>query len=170
MFLKKKNYLSKKDLNKIGFMKIGKNVLISKYANFYNPKKIIIGSNCRIDDYVIFSTNKKKIVIGDNVKVGRSCHINGSGGINIKKNVILSSFVTLHSSNHIYSKRNNKNIEIIKYGQIEIEENSIIGSNSIVVGPCKINKNGVLGTMSFLKTNIKKNELFAGIPAKKINK
>ena len=63
-----------------------------------------------IDDFVIFSTSKKNILIGNNVTIGRSSHLNGSGGIIIKNNVILSTFVCIHSSNHQYRDRNKKKI------------------------------------------------------------
>lgn len=156
-----KNYLKYSELKKIGFKKIGKGCQISKLAFFYNPKKISIGDNVRIDDFVIFSTSNKEIKVRNNVTIGRSCHINGSGGVELYKNVILSTFVTLHSSSHNYRNPNKK----IKLGSISIFENSILGSNSIVIGPCKMKKNSSLGSLSLLKRDTEENSLYAGIPA-----
>jgi len=161
----KNNFLSKDEIHQIGFKKIGKNNLISRDAKFYNPKKIEIGNNCRIDDFVIFSTSKKNILIGNNVTIGRSSHLNGSGGIIIKNNVILSTFVCIHSSNHQYRDRNKKNFI---YGKVEILNNVIIGSNAVIIGPVKMKERSSLGAMSLLKKNINRNNIYAGIPADKI--
>ena len=49
----KMRFFSTKELKKKGFIKVGKNVQISKNVNFYNFKGSI-GSNCRIDDYCVF--------------------------------------------------------------------------------------------------------------------
>lgn len=163
--MKNKNYFTNLGIKKIGFKKFGKNNLISKDARFYNPGKIIIGSNCRIDDFVIISASKKEVIIGDNVNIGRSSHLNGSGGLIIKNNVILSTFVCIHTSNHEYVNFENKKIS---YGKIEIFDDVIIGSNSILLGPLKMRKNSSLGSLSLLKNNTKSKVTYAGIPAKEM--
>jgi acetyltransferase-like isoleucine patch superfamily enzyme len=156
-----KNYLNYKELKKIGFKKIGKGCLISKTACFYNPKKISIGNNVRIDDFAILSSSKKNIVIKDDVNIGRSCHLNGSGSIILHDKVILSTFVTLHSSTHNYKGAMRKK----KLGKIVIHKNCIIGSNSVIIGPCQMKENSALGALSLLKKNTEKNSLYYGVPA-----
>ena len=47
------NFFSLKELKNIGFQKIGQNVKVSKNVNFYNFSGSI-GSNCRIDDHMLF--------------------------------------------------------------------------------------------------------------------
>ena len=44
-------YLSKKELKKMNFKKIGKNILISDKASIITPSKIEIDDNTRIDDF-----------------------------------------------------------------------------------------------------------------------
>jgi len=44
-------FLTKDQIDKIGFSSIGNNCLISERAVFYNPSKIEIGNNSRIDDF-----------------------------------------------------------------------------------------------------------------------
>ena len=49
------SFYSKEELKEIGFKKYGENVLISRKTSIYNPEKIIIGNNVRIDDFCILS-------------------------------------------------------------------------------------------------------------------
>ncbi|EAO54015.1 O-acetyltransferase (cell wall biosynthesis) [Bacillus thuringiensis serovar israelensis ATCC 35646] len=55
------SFYSQEELKKIGFLSVGKNVLISKKASIYNPGAISIGNHVRIDDFCILSG---KITIG----------------------------------------------------------------------------------------------------------
>ena len=45
------SFLSKDELTKIGFKKIGKNVFLSRKASIYGPENMEIGNNVRIDDF-----------------------------------------------------------------------------------------------------------------------
>ena len=49
------SFLTKIELQKIGFKYLGENTKISRLANFYSPSKISIGNNVRIDDFCILS-------------------------------------------------------------------------------------------------------------------
>jgi acetyltransferase-like isoleucine patch superfamily enzyme len=42
------SFLSKEELTKIGFKKIGKNVFLSRKASIYGPENMEIGNNVRI--------------------------------------------------------------------------------------------------------------------------
>ena len=49
------SFYTVEELGKIGFKKLGKNVLISKKSSIYTPENISIGDNVRIDDFTILS-------------------------------------------------------------------------------------------------------------------
>ncbi len=49
------SFYSRDELKKIGLKKYGENVFLSKKASIYNPEKIEIGNNVRIDDFCILS-------------------------------------------------------------------------------------------------------------------
>ena len=44
-------YLSKQQLDRLGFRRIGNNVRISDKAAIYDPERIEIGDHSRIDDF-----------------------------------------------------------------------------------------------------------------------
>ena len=70
------NFYSTKELKKIGFKSLGKNLEISKNVNFYNFSGSI-GSNCRIDDF--------SILIGE-INIGEHVHIASFNLISASKN------------------------------------------------------------------------------------
>ncbi len=55
------SFYSQEELKQIGFLSVGKNVLVSKKASIYNPSAISVGNHVRIDDFCILSG---KITIG----------------------------------------------------------------------------------------------------------
>ena len=59
------SFLSKKELNDLGFKSLGENVLISDKCSIYNAKNISIGDNTRIDDFAILSAGDGGIEIGN---------------------------------------------------------------------------------------------------------
>lgn len=68
-------YYNEFELKKIGFKKIGKNVMISKMAQIYKPDLMELGDYVRIDDFCILSG---KITIGNFVHIAAKTLIDGS--------------------------------------------------------------------------------------------
>ena len=77
-------YLSEKELEKMNFKFLGKNVKISEKASIYNCEEIEIGDNSRIDDFCVLSG---KIKIGRNVHITAQCLV--AGGV---KGIIMDDF------------------------------------------------------------------------------
>lgn len=90
------SFLSDSELRKIGFKKLGKNVKISEKASIYNPEKIEIGDNSRIDDFCLLSG---KISIGNNVHIAAYCNI--AGGI---EGITFDDFSGLAYGCHVFSQ------------------------------------------------------------------
>ena len=90
------NYYSQKDLKKIGFKEIGKNVLISKKASVLNPEQIKIGDNSRVDDFVLMYG---KIEIGKNVHITPMCLVCAG-----QTKIIIQDYCTLAYGVKIFSQ------------------------------------------------------------------
>jgi len=52
-------FLKREEIERLGFAKVGENVLISDKATFYNSANIVIGNNVRIDDFAFYQPAKK---------------------------------------------------------------------------------------------------------------
>lgn len=61
--------LTEEQLKDVGFKSIGQNVRISDKASIYGAKNISIGSNVRIDDFVVLSAGVGGIEIGSYIHI-----------------------------------------------------------------------------------------------------
>ena len=71
--------LTREHVEQMGFASIGENVLISDRASFYNPSKISLGSNVRIDDFCVFSAGLGGISIGNYIHIAVYSLLIGAG-------------------------------------------------------------------------------------------
>ncbi|HGV3659686.1 TPA: DapH/DapD/GlmU-related protein [Escherichia coli] len=166
------SFLSDSELRKIGFKKLGKNVKISEKASIYNPEKIEIGDNSRIDDFCLLSG---KISIGNNVHIAAYCNI--AGGI---EGITFDDFSGLAYGCHVFSQSDdytgrtltNPTIpkkykkEIIK--QVIIGKHVIVGTNSLVFPGVTIEEGCSIGAMTMVTKSTKAWGCYFGIPAKRI--
>lgn len=165
-------YYSQEELQTLGFASIGENILLSRLARVYGASNISIGSNVRIDDFVILSG---KIDIGNFVHIGAFSSISGG-----KEGVILSDFCGL--SNHVrifgtsddYSGETMTNpcipIEFKKptSKQIVLEKHCIVGSGSILLPNAYLAEGVAVGAMSLMAKKTEPWGIYFGIPAKRI--
>ena len=90
-------FYTESELHNFGFESVGSNVKISKKTSIYNPKKIKIGNNVRIDDFCVISAGKGGIEIGNNVHIAIFCSLIG------QERIVMNNFSGLSSRVSIYS-------------------------------------------------------------------
>lgn len=105
------------------------------------------------------------------VAIGSQANIRATNGtICIKKNSILAQQVSLIGCNHKISL--DKPYRDLPWDEsktgITIQENVWIGSNVTVLPGCVIGENSVVGAGSVVTKSIPNNEIWAGVPARKI--
>lgn len=166
------SFISKDELNKIGFKSIGENVLISKKASIYSPEKISIGNNVRIDDFCILSG---KIEIKNYIHIAAYTALyGGEAGIFIDEYSNISSRVTVYAISDDYSGITMTNPMIpdkyknIISKKVFISSNVIIGSTSVVLPGVILSEGSAFGSMSFINHNSEPWSINAGIPFHKI--
>ena len=169
-------YLSYLSLKKIGFKKLGKNILISKKTSFINPKNISIGTNVRIDDYAVLIANKGVIEIKNNIHIGSFCYLNGA------ENLFIGNYCNLSQGVKIYTKSDNYDGSTItnptfkeKYtkpfkGKVYLDDHCIIGPGTIILPGVVLEKGVSIGALSLVKKSLRKWTIYAGIPVRKIKK
>jgi acetyltransferase-like isoleucine patch superfamily enzyme len=111
--------------------------------------------------------------IGNNVEINSTAFIDNTGDLRIGNDVIISSGAVIYTHKHYFPK----SMTIAKardlYGVIpvdlEIGDDVLIGTRSIVIAVHKIAKGTVLGAGSVLTKDIENEyEIWAGSPAKQI--
>ncbi len=158
-------YLTEKKLSLIGFKSIGKDVLISDKCSIYNPKNISIGDNVTIKDFCILSAGKGGIKIGSNIMIEPYTSLRGAGLIVLEDHCIISSKVEILSSTNDYHANPN---DIIS-DQVVIKSDSIIGAGTIILPGVTIGNISSIGAQSLVKKSVPANEIWGGVPARKIS-
>lgn len=105
--------------------------------------------------------------IGQNIFVGDGIYVELENAhlLEIQDDVVLSAFVKiiLHDSS-----LNNVSGGNILYGKVTIKKNAYIGVGTIILPGSIIGENTIVGAGSLVKGYLKKNSVYAGVPAKYI--
>lgn len=144
---------------------LGKNVKIYNYVNLYGCS---IGDNSKIGTFV---------EIQKNVRIGKNCKISSHTficeGVVIEDNVFIGHNVTF--INDRYPRATNKE------GQLQtdkdwdclptlIKKGASIGSSATVLGGLTVGENAIVGAASMVTKNVPAHTIFAGNPARFLNR
>lgn len=121
----------------------------NKIANYYKKQGCIIGKNFRCTSIPNFGSEPYLIEIGDNVLC--SAHV---------------TFITHDGGVSVVNRL--KNTRYDKVGRIKIGNNVFLGMNCTIMPNVEIGNNVIIGIGSIVTKNVPDNEIWAGIPAKKI--
>ncbi|MGM1003308.1 acyltransferase [Acinetobacter haemolyticus] len=110
---------------------------------------------------------KEKIEIGDNVYIAHDVWINGSGGLIIESNVIISPKVVIATTKHAYE---NGTILLKNGGKapIVIGKGTWVASNSTITMGVSIGKGCIIAANSAISKDIPDYKLVGGVPGKVI--
>lgn len=165
-------FLSKNQLESMGFAALGSNVLISDKASIYNPAKISIGNNVRIDDFCVLSAGDGGIDIGDYIHIAVFSSLIGAGRIKLSNFVSLSSRVSIYSSNDDYSGASltnpmvPENFTNVQSADVELSKHVIVGSGSVILPGVTLNEGAVVGALSLVMRDCAEFTVYLGVPAK----
>ena len=164
-------FLSKQQLQEIGFRHIGENVSISERAVFYNAANISIGDNTRIDDFCIISAGEGGITIGKFVHIAVYCSLMGSGNITMEDFSGLSSRVSVYSSSDDYSGKFMTNPCVpkeytnVNSGPVLLQKHVIVGVGACILPNVIIGVGSAIGAFSLVSKNIESHTIAVGAPA-----
>jgi galactoside O-acetyltransferase len=168
-------FYTKEELSKIGFKSIGENVLISDKASIYGAKNIEIGSNVRIDDFVILSPGVS-LKIGNYIHIGCYTSIIGNGEVILEDFVGISGRVSIYSSSDDYTGLAMTNPMIpneykkITTGKIHIKRHSIIGTGSVLLPNITVGMGCSIYAQTLIKSDCENFGVYNGNPSKLIGK
>ena len=98
--------------------------------------------------------------LGKNFDIGTFTYINARYGITINDLVQIGSHCSIYSHSTIDSKK----------GSIVLGKNCRIGSHSTIMPNVSIGENSTVAAHSFVNCNVPQNEIWGGIPVKRIKK
>lgn len=126
-------------------IKIGKGSTIHMWANFYNPRNIMIGEDTIIGDHC-FLDGREKLVIGNHTAI--------------------ASQVLIYNSEHDINSEDFRAIE----EPVEIGDYCFIGARSIILPGVKINRGAVIASGAVVTKTVAEKTIVGGIPAREIGK
>lgn len=165
-------YLTREALEAMGFARLGLNVKISNKASIYEPEKMEIGDNSRIDDFCVVSG---RILMGRNVYIGPLCLVaGGEPGITFEDFTTLAYHAQVFSQSDDYSGATMANPTVPSVYKSEIKEavhlrrHSIVGAGGIVGPGVTLAEGTSVGTGGVVLRSTEPWSIYAGIPAVKL--
>ena len=163
-------YLSKREIDRIGFNAIGRDVKISDKASIYNPETIEIGDYSRIDDFCILSGN---------IKIGSYCHVTAmclvAGG---KPGVSMADFCTLAYGVKVFSQSDDYSGETMVnsliprefkneyFAAVSLEKQVIVGAGAVIFPGVTIAEGCAIGAQSLVNKSTLPWGIYVGSPAR----
>lgn len=98
----------------------------------------------------------ENLKLGKNVDIGAFTYINAKYGVTMYDNVQIGSHCSIYSISTIDNKK----------GPVVLEENSCIGTHSVVMPGVIVGKNAIIGAFSFVNRNVPANSVAYGLPVK----
>src|ERR1019366_7467792 len=167
-------WLTDEQVREMGFACVGKNMMLSDKASYYNCKNIRIGNNVRVDEFCVLSAGMGGIDIGNYIHIAVFSSLIGAGNISLADFCNISSRVSIYSSNDDYSGASMTNPTVpaeftnVQHADVKIGRHVIIGSGSIVLPGVTLEEGVAIGALSLVNKNCKTFGIYAGVPAIRI--
>ncbi len=110
----------------------------------------------KITKYNYLVQYPENLKLGKNFDIGEFTYINSNFGVEIQDDVKIGSHCSIYSHSTIDEKK----------GSVILKKNCKIGSHSTIMPNVTIGENSIIGAYSFVTTNVPKNQVWFGIPAK----
>lgn len=165
----KTSFLSEEELRDLGLKSFGRDVKISRNAQFYGAEHICIGNNVRIDDFCIISGH---VTLGSHIHISPYVVLYGAKGIVLEDYTGISARSTLYSAmddfsgDYLIGPVHPKNTTNVTGGQITVKKYSQIGTHCVVFPNVTIGEGSVLGAMTLAKKSLPEWGIYIGQPAK----
>lgn len=167
-------FLTRQQLNLMGFAELGTNVLISDKASIYGVSRIKIGNNVRIDDFCVLSAGEGGIEIGSYIHIAVYSSLIGAGKITLADFCNISSKVAIYSSNDDYTGEFMTNPMVpaeytnVAHADVYLGKHVIIGSGSVVLPGVTLHEGVAVGALSMISKDCEAFGVYIGTPAKRI--
>lgn len=141
-------------------------------------KGLTTGYNCRIEMFDIGAGGSKKLLIGKNCRIGDYVHIAAGEKVTIGDNCLLASKIYISDISHgNYSNTDNASSPNIPPNErklitnpVSIGNNVWIGENVSILPGVEIESGCIIGANAVVNCNIPANSIAVGIPARIVKK
>lgn len=168
------SFYSNDEVKKMGFKKVGINVKISTKCSIYNPERITLGDNSRVDDFCLLSG---EIVIGRNVHIAAFCNVAGG-----ELGITFCDYSGLAYGCHVFTQSDDysgkamtnptvpEEFKNVAHKEIRIGKHVIVGTSSIILPGSHLAEGCSVGAMSMVTKPTESWYIYMGVPARKVKR
>jgi acetyltransferase-like isoleucine patch superfamily enzyme len=165
-------YLTREQLEAMGFKSLGKNVKISDKASIYEASKMSIGDNTRIDDFCVISG---KVTLGKYVHIAPLCLVAGGElGVEMEDFSGLAYHVQVFSQSDDYSGVTLTNPTVPdefkseRKARVTLGRHVIIGSGSVIFPGVHLGEGCSVGALALVAKSTEPWGIYVGNPARRV--
>ena len=163
-------------LRTLGFrlmgMRIGAGTLLPRIHCPW-PHQVSLGANCRLEHDVYFHFDGQyspgpSILVGDRTFLGAGCEFNVLWRVSLGENCRIAAGVRFVDHDHLLEGTGPLRRGYGRTEPIEIADNVWIGANAVILRGVRIGQGAVVAAGAVVTKNIPPNEIWGGVPARKI--
>jgi acetyltransferase-like isoleucine patch superfamily enzyme len=152
--------------------KVGAASRLSK-AKITWPHQLRIGSNCQIEQFVTFKfdgiyRDGPRIQVGDRVFIGTGVEFNIREGVTVGDDSLIASGCRMIDGNHGRAPGAPMGPQKGSATPIRIGRDVWLGANALILEGVEIGDGAIIGAGAVVTKSVPPNEIWAGVPAKKI--
>jgi galactoside O-acetyltransferase len=162
-------WLSKEEIENIGFQDVGSNIRISRAVSIYGAEKMKLGSDVRIDDFCLLSG---RVVLGDHVHISSHVSLNGRYGITCGDFSSISTKVAVLSGNDDNSGSFLTNPTVpeeftnVDGREVVIGRHCLVGAGTVILPGVHLGDGVCVGALSLVKKDLEPWKIYAGVPCR----
>lgn len=166
-------YLSRAELERLGFAVLGDDVRIHASCVLVGCERMMIGSHVRIDPFCIVTIGGR-LTIGDHVHIAGHAALVGSGTIEIGDHANISHGAKLVSSSDHFSAAGiagplvPEAFRRVEHGPVSVGRHAIVGAGSVLLPGAALGEGATVGALSLVKRDAAPWTVHAGVPAREI--
>jgi acetyltransferase-like isoleucine patch superfamily enzyme len=113
---------------------------------------------------------RNRMIIGDHTWIGPQCFLHSAGGLRIGRAVGIGPKVTILTSQH---RNIDREIPVyfspLEFAEVRLGDGCDIGAGAVILPGAKIGEGAIVGAGAVVVSEIPSYEVWAGVPAQKIN-
>lgn len=146
---------------------LGRNLQLGGTKRIYFKRGVTVGDFCSLTTW-----ENGTLTFGQEVSIGRMCHITASNNISIGDHVLLGEMITIADNGH----GDNTNLDIpplkrdiFSKGPVVIQDNVWIGDKATILPGVTIGEGAVIGANAVVTKDVPCRAIVAGNPAQIIH-
>ena len=171
-----KGYFTEQELAQLGFASCGTNVKISRNCSIIGASNVRLGSNVRIDDYVVIAAASGSLDLGSYIHIAAGAYLGCAGGITMADFSGVSHGAKIYSASDDYSGAALTNPTVpreylnVDGAPVFLGRHAIIGAGSVVLPGATLSEGTAVGAITLIKHGFKTADwsVYFGSPARKI--